>query len=64
MQEYIGWPEKYLAEEVDKSGKLKLNGAQFKNSIDYVPVDITESASYVQDIVHEMNIRNLSTSDK
>lgn len=51
-------------EEVDKSGKLKLTGSQFNSSICYVPVDITESASYVQDIVHEMNIRNLSTSDK
>ena len=50
-------------EEVENSGKLKLTGSQFKNSIDYVPIDIAESTAYVQSVVHEMGIRNLSTAD-
>ena len=50
--------------KVQKSGKLKLVGPQFKHSIDYLPADIEETMSFVQDLAHEMEICNLETAGK
>ena len=49
-------------EKVQKSAKLKLVGTQFKHSIDYLPADIEETMAFVQDLAHEMEIRNLETA--
>ena len=51
-------------EEVGKRGKLKLNGSQYKNSIDYVPVDVPEGLAFMNLLVTEMEIRQKVTAGK
>lgn len=51
-------------EKVKRSGKLKLKGSQFKDSIDYVPAHIEEIVAYLEVLGKEMEIRDLPTADK
>ena len=51
-------------DKIRSEGKLKLIGSQFKNSVDYVLSDITESIEFSQAVVHELQIRGLDTARK
>ena len=51
-------------ELVRKDSKLKLVGAQFRHSIDYVPQDLQESMSFLQSLVTELQLWGKSTANK
>ena len=51
-------------EKIEAEGKLKLSGAQSKDSIDYVPVNIDESIEFLRILRKEMELQNLATAGK
>ena len=51
-------------EKIQKDGKLKLVGSPYKHSIDYTPATMEESMMLMSDVVHEMNLRGLPTTNK
>ena len=51
-------------EKIQKDGKLKLIGSQYKHSLDYTPATMEESMMFMSDVVHKMNLRGLTTANK
>ena len=51
-------------DSVKRSGKLKIVGSQFKNSINYELSNINESMQFVQDVAHKIQIWNLVIAGK
>ena len=51
-------------ENIEKNGKVKLTGSQYKHSIDYSPTTMEESMNYMQQVVAEIELREKSTANK